>query len=422
MKVVADLSLTSARRAGRLWYDAWRAPSGIRPALVLDFVAGVGGIVPAGTAPLALVSCQRASTGLCRSAAGVLTTAAVDTLRIDYDRSTGACRGLLVEGSRTNTAALNASPTSLANVNLAQSGTGATLTLVSDAAALAAAGLSGINTGGNVYKIDATAATANSWLIVQSSNFDDTAANWSMSAFVRGSGTMNLRTGFASNSEPYIALTSAYQRLARNTANNASGIHNVNSPMWVHVNPGAVVYVTLIQIEQGDYVSSYIPTAGSPVTRAADAVWRTLGAEVAAGAGTVLTEHELARVSTATPRVASISDGGEANEVARLQHTAAGGLSARTVAAAAIQSNIATAAAVTAGAHRMAYAWATDDFALAVDGAIAGSDSGGSLPSGMTRLSIGASPAGASQLHGWIRRLVYWPARLSNADLQALTA
>ena len=71
--------------------------------------------------------------------------------------------------------------------------------------------------------------------------------------------------------------------------------------------------------------------------------------------------------------------------------------------------------------RKTALAYQQDNFAGVADGAAVVTDTAGTLPT-VDRLFIGANWAGSSNfLGGPIRRLCFWPQRLSNASLQAIT-
>lgn len=55
---------------------------------------------------------------------------------------------------------------------------------------------------------------------------------------------------------------------------------------------GDHVFFAACQLEEGSFATSYIPTAGAPVTRAADTMSRTMGAEFNPSAGTIFIEYE----------------------------------------------------------------------------------------------------------------------------------
>ena len=65
-------------------------------------------------------------------------------------------------------------------------------------------------------------------------------------------------------------------------------------------------------------------------------------------------------------------------------------------------------------------ALAANNIAGSSNGVITGTDNVATLPT-VTQMFIGCEAAGANVLNGHIRRLTYWPQRLPNATLQAIT-
>jgi hypothetical protein len=72
--------------------------------------------------------------------------------------------------------------------------------------------------------------------------------------------------------------------------------------------------------------------------------------------------------------------------------------------------------------QRVAGAYKSNDFAASFNGGSAVTESSGSVPSGITHLHIGLRPdAGTGALSGHIRKIAYWPKRLTNTLLEQLT-
>jgi hypothetical protein len=67
-------------------------------------------------------------------------------------------------------------------------------------------------------------------------------------------------------------------------------------------------------------------------------------------------------------------------------------------------------------------AYQVNNFAASLNGAAPIVDTSGSVPIGLTTMRIGAFLGGSQFCNGWISRIAYYPTRLSNATLQALTA
>jgi hypothetical protein len=69
---------------------------------------------------------------------------------------------------------------------------------------------------------------------------------------------------------------------------------------------------------------------------------------------------------------------------------------------------------------KTALAYAVNDFAFVRDAGAVQTDTSGTLPT-VDRLYIGANAVGGNQWTGYIRRITYYPRKLSSAELQTLT-
>jgi hypothetical protein len=77
---------------------------------------------------------------------------------------------------------------------------------------------------------------------------------------------------------------------------------------------------------------------------------------------------------------------------------------------------------LTNAVYNFASAYAANNFAASIGGGAVVSDTSGSVPTGLNKLSIGTSAAAtAGYLNGHIRSIDYYPARLADFQLQALT-
>lgn len=76
-----------------------------------------------------------------------------------------------------------------------------------------------------------------------------------------------------------------------------------------------------------------------------------------------------------------------------------------------------------AGPFRHATAYQLNNFAASLNGGSISSDTAGLVPSGPVRFAIGTAPwnPGGAQSNYRIRRLTYWPTRLSNTTLENIT-
>jgi hypothetical protein len=68
-----------------------------------------------------------------------------------------------------------------------------------------------------------------------------------------------------------------------------------------------------------------------------------------------------------------------------------------------------------------AQAYKANDFAGSVNGGAVATDTSGTVPT-VSVLQLGSLGAGSSSINGYLRRITYYPRRLANAELQAITA
>jgi hypothetical protein len=177
-----------------------------------------------------------------------------------------------------------------------------------------------------------------------------------------------------------------------------------------------------VQTEVGAFPTSYIPTVASQVTRAADSVTLTeanftnfyLAAE-----GTFVVDWTTFDNSTA--RIFCVQSAGSitTDSILLTQGSAGTSTAAQAYSSSVLQVNYL--AVPTGGSGKVALAYALNNFASSSSGATVLTDTSAVLPVGLDRLFVGLDSAG-NQLNGYIRRIAYYPDRLTNADLQALSA
>lgn len=179
---------------------------------------------------------------------------------------------------------------------------------------------------------------------------------------------------------------------------------------------GTVQYA---QLEAGAFATSYIPTAASTVTRAADVAVMTgtnFSSWFNATAGTLYAE---ATAPASAQTIATISDNTNSNRILLQQGTntrnviiTTGGVAQASVSAAATFNQYAKAAA----------AFATNSCQIASNTVLGIEDTTLTLPV-VSRMYIGAGAVGTSGfLNGTIKKISYFPLRLTNTNLQALTS
>lgn len=206
-------------------------------------------------------------------------------------------------------------------------------------------------------------------------------------------------------------------------------VQNANSYVSYTGDGTSGIYAWGAQLEAGAFATSYIPTVASQVTRTADnpaivapmfAPWYNqsegtfvVGYDYGSAASDVAANNRYAIAAT---------DGSVSNRHAIYNQStvASSGLTTSGGVTQAAPGSGTTIAANTP--LKVAYAYAVNNFAFVLNGGTAATDVSGALPVGLTQMQIGAALLNAAFLNGHIRSIVYYPTRLSNAQLQALTA
>lgn len=383
-----------------------------------------------------IITFTRGSSATRVNASGFIETVANDVPRIDFTPVTLAPRGLLVEGQRTNRVLRSAEFD-----NAAWSKNNSTV----------AANTS--NGPDNTLSADRiTANTTNSAVGIFQTvtvNVGDTMSVCAKQGSARYVALINattggawaqfdLQTGTVISSANCTASMEAYGNgfwrcIAANVTAGGSffivqalSSTNTSNP-WTSIatTSGHTIEIFGAQLEAGRFASSYIPTVGSQVTRSADV-------PVISGTnfsnwfnpveGSVLAEYRLLgnnAVGGDAALVMSIGSGGSAiylnNDPSNIQliNYVSG-----------VPDVFITPRAGTppvGSTLKFAAAFKANDYAASVDGASAVTDTSAVVPS-MSQLLLGHGGSGALALFGHLRRVTFYPSRLSNTELQSLAA
>ena len=387
------------------------------------------------------ITFTRASSGTFFGSNGLLQTAANDVPRFDYDPVTRAARGLLIEEQRTNLltwsenfgdAAWTKVNTTV-TVNSAVSPDGATTadTLVENTANA---------THFSQYLFTPVASTAYTFsCYVKAAGRTQTAISFT------GGGAADAGVVFDLSTGAYLstlgASPSAYSIrsigngwyhcsvtvVSVNTSAMAGRVYSVSSNAIVYTGDGTSgIYLWGAQLEDGAFPTSYIPTTSATTTRVADlASINTLTPWYNAIEGTFYSESAFVAPLTTNYfcRAFEISD---TTSTERMTVLASSSLNRMRFAVVdgSLQSDLSDAAIplVANSTYRTAASYKQDDFGFSVNGNTASTDTAGTVPT-VTKLYLGVRFDGTSDfINGWLRRLVYWPVRVPNSQLQFITA
>jgi hypothetical protein len=370
--------------------------------------------------------------------------------RFDHDPATGASRGLLIEESRTNSIRNSQAGGAVAGTQgTAPTNWSVTGTLNSITREIIGTGAE----DGLAYidiKYSGTPSSNGSFTIAPEPSGAVVAANgqtWTVSAYVKliGGSTSNLTYNLGLNGQ-----TAAGANVAGQTANNAtaptsdplknqrrSATFTFTSASVERVLPyivgiytnGNPIDLTLRiaapQLEQGAFATSYIPTTSAAATRAADsAVVTPISSFYNQSEGTFLVEATYyGKQPSAYSRIFSFGNlsandpdrwflgFNDSNTNLLMQHFTAGAF------------DFGSSASSSAGTiYKAAFALALNNGRSALNGSLLGSDDTSvGAPSNKDRMIIGGAPSGTGGNGLHIRKLAYYPRRLSNTLLQQLT-
>jgi hypothetical protein len=181
--------------------------------------------------------------------------------------------------------------------------------------------------------------------------------------------------------------------------------------------------IGLPQLEQGAFATSVIPTTTTALTRSADvASVNTLAPWFNAATGTVYAEFDLYAFTVGQSYRFAFSDGTTSNQLrARLAPSGTTQVRHEVVNSGA-STTLGSPATINLALTKEAFAYATNDYAGVVNNGTPSTSATLTVPS-VNVLQLGATVGGATGiLNGHLRRICYYPRRLANADLQAITA
>jgi hypothetical protein len=366
------------------------------------------------------ISFTRASTGTYIGGDGLVRTAAANAPRFQYDAATGQCLGLLIEEQRTNrirqSERFDLSPWTVRGA-----------TLVSSTRTDPAGGNSaqewtiGANATADLYQtvtgLSVSVAVQPSmwiWPVSTSGTLrlvnasDGTKGDWSINLSMLPAGKWTRITVF----HQAVTVNNAFVT----TGAGASGIQ-------LYASPSVTVRLWGAQLEVGPGPTSYIPTTTSTVTRSADVAtitgtnfssWYSAGSEATWFAewmgGLDITQGGYGRAlghGTGASTLISRTQGNNGKTVSSWDNTTPVDLAID------VYPNLVMV--------KSALAVTQTTRTLSARGLIASGSHNGIFML-MNDLRLGANGNGNNYLNGTIRKLVYWPARLSNQTLIDLTS
>jgi hypothetical protein len=387
-----------------------------------------------------IVTFTRASTGTYFNSAGTLTTAAINEARFDFNPSTLAAQGLLIEESRTNSIRNNTMQGAVAGTP----GTAPTNWTISTATGnLTTREIVGTGTENGIAYVDVrfVASGAFTASIYADSATGVAASNgqtWTTSFYVKLAGgsltNVTVQTSIVENDSggnflvgadsatfvPTSAALSTQRFTQTRTNTNASTAFEWSRVRVNFTGAGDVTLrIGLPQLEQGAFATSVIPTTTTALTRSADvASVNTLSPWYNSVAGTLYAEW-VARLGVDQQPfgLVNVADG------VRIRKNAANNYGFVVREPTVRDLALVPSPALTEGQIiKVAGAYAANDIALSGGGQSPVAGPTYSVVTATTAFIGGSVSTGAPYVNGHLRRITYYPRRLSNAELQTITA
>ena len=422
----------------------------IEPSLRLDF-ANARALDPR-------ITFTRASTATYVGRDGLIKYAGEDEARFDHDPTTGESLGLLIEESRTNeisysedvsNAAWSKNNSNIQSNSIVSPSGDTTADKVFDDSTVGAThsisqsfGKAAILYTGSVYakageytKVALGFVGVSNWDGIPQALFD--LSTGQVTSVGVGGPTANITA--VGNGWYRCSLTAE----SLNTTSSGLSI-GIISDSGTNVGGGNIflghdgdgssgLYIWGAQVEAGSFPTSYIPTSGSTATRAVDDAvisGESFNSFFNPSEGTVICKYKkdhwpVAAGNIYFERVWEIGNGSDASNLNIFNDpTQTSGNNIR-YRVRTNSTNVFGPLTTSTGSNQtptVALGYAKDNFALAIDGTLVDTDTSGDLPA-VDRLHIGGRYGGDSfdRFNNTISKLIYYPKRLTNTQLQTLT-
>ena len=386
------------------------------------------------------ITFTRASTATRVNSKGLIEAVVSGVPRIDYDPVTGACKGLLIEEARTNlltyseqfdNAAWTKTRSSIsANATASPDGTTTADKMVEDATASSSHEAIGsatvVASTVYTYSIFAKADTRSIFVATLSGVFSTAQ---SIAFTLIGNGTVTVLGGTSAG-----AITALPNGWYRCTVTTVPAPSSGSALLYTYLATAATIpgisytgdgisglFIWGAQLEAGAFPTSYIPTVASQVTRAADAASMTgtnFSSWYRQDEGSFVAGSVIDNV-TKSGRIFCVDDGSTSNQ---LDVTAAGNQFALETVVSGAYASAGASSTFSTGTVIAAVAYRNDSTFenIAVNG-VNNTGTSIAIPVTLSNLRIGHQVGGTAFSNRHIARLTYYPERLSNAQLQALS-
>jgi hypothetical protein len=363
-----------------------------------------------------------------------LQSAASGVARFDNNPTTGESLGFLIEESRTN---LNVYSSDFSNAvwTKVQGSITANIIVAPDGTLTGSKFVesTATTTQHNVYQIGRTIGATSNTASVYLKAGERTAVYFVIYDVSTNAGAyFNLANGTITSTDSGVtsSITSVgngWYRcvITRTTASTANGGMNVfiNSGSTSYTGDGfSGIYIWGAQLEAGAFATSYIPTVASQVTRAADNASMTgtnFSTWFNASEGTLYVDAIADATASGASRFIGITNASGTTQIDIYRNT--GSVFGYVFSSGAAQANMSLGSVAAQSSFKATLAYKTNDVAGSSNGAVVVTDTSATIPV-VDRMFIGSSSGSFQWSNSPIKKIAYYPLRVTNANLQALTS
>jgi hypothetical protein len=387
---------------------------------------------------------SRSGVGTYFDSTGTLQTAASGVARFDYDPTSLQARGILIEESRTN---------SIRNSTMVGAVAGSPGTIPTNwSSTIVGAGLNyeiiSTGTSNGIPFIDVriygNASSAFPVLYFESSTQIAalTGQSWTISGFIqriagsmtninsihlriveRTSGGSIVRTNESAITVPTSGTLSSGRMVRSFTFSGGATTAYAHPGIRLNVNVSLPMDVTLriggVQLEQGSFSTSFIPTTSSVLTRSADSFSFPISSWFNASESTLYGRASTAGINSAST-IADINNNAF-SERFQIRYASNFTYSGIITTANTVQSSFSGGTTTANTQNKLAISATGNDGVLYANGTLRSSDSSISMPTAQTQMRVGGVSSGSERLNGHLQNIKYYPKRILNTQLQLLT-
>ena len=232
------------------------------------------------------------------------------------------------------------------------------------------------------------------------------------------SGTPTLYTAFNNGYENPVTFTTEWVRYEYTYTNSNfyTGFNLITYTGLSGTSASADLLVWGVQLEAGNYSTSYIPTTSASVTRNADVISKTgISSLIGQTEGTLFVDVNLDETSDYNGWF--LKDNASYDTFVFLQRESNGIIAAGYYGSGALQARIETASGQPSGHYKIAFGYKNNNFVMYVNGTQIGTDTSGSVSGLMDYFDIHFGSTGTNHQNA----AALWKTRLTNTQLAQLT-